>query len=66
MIQLSWLYLRHQPGSPLSRWFDERVSRSGGRVKKVAIIALARKRLVALWKYAVSGVMIEGAVMTKA
>ncbi|APT35065.1 hypothetical protein MCBMB27_05774 (plasmid) [Methylobacterium phyllosphaerae] len=50
----------------MSRWFNERVSRSGGRVKKVAIVALARKRLVALSKCAVSGVMIEGAVMTKA
>jgi transposase len=44
----------------------ERVSRSGGRGKKVAIVALARKLLIALWKYAVSGVVIEGAVMTAA
>jgi transposase len=66
MIQLSWLWLRHQPGSALSRWFNERVSRSGGRGKKVAIVALARKLLIALWKYAVSGVVIEGAVMTAA
>lgn len=66
IIQLSWLWLRHQPGSALSRWFNERVSRSGGRGKKVAIVALARKLLIALWKYAVSGVVIEGAVMTAA
>lgn len=65
MIELSWLWLRHQPDSALARWFHERVSRSGGRGKKVAIVALARKLLVALWKYATRGVVIEGAVMTK-
>ncbi|PDT43955.1 IS110 family transposase [Sinorhizobium fredii] len=66
MIQLAWLWLRHQPGSALTRWFYERISHSGGRGKKVAIVALARKLLVALWKYATSGVVIEGAVMGKA
>ena len=66
MVQAAWLWLRYQPDSALSRWFQERVSRNGGRGKKVAIIALARKLLVAFWKYAMSGVVIEGAVMTKA
>jgi transposase len=66
MIQLSWLWLRYQPDSALARWFHQRVSHNGGRGKKVAIVALARKLLVALWKYATSGVVIEGAVMTRA
>jgi transposase len=66
MVQAAWLWLRFQPDSALSRWFQDRVSRNGGRGKKVAIIALARKLLVAFWKYAMSGVVIEGAVMTKA
>ena len=66
MIQLAWLWIRHQPASALTRWFQERISHSGGRGKKVAIVALARKLLVALWKYAANGVLIEGAVMTKA
>ena len=66
MVQAAWLWLRYQPDSALSRWFQDRVSRSGGRGKKVAIIALARKLLVAFWKYALSGVVIEGAIMTKA
>lgn len=65
MVQAAWLWLRYQPDSALSRWFQERVRSNGGRGKKVAIIALARKLLVAFWKYAVSGVVIEGAVMTK-
>jgi transposase len=63
MVQLAWLWLRHQPDSTLSHWFHERVMRNGGRLKKTAIVALARKLLVALWKYATSGVVIEGAVM---
>jgi transposase len=66
MIQLAWLWLRYQPDSDLARWFHERSSHSGGRGKKVAIVALARKLLVALWKYATNGVVIEGAVMGKA
>lgn len=55
MVQAAWLWLRYQPDSALSRWFQDRVSRNGGRGKKVAIIALARKLLVAFWKYAMSG-----------
>jgi transposase len=66
MIQLAWLWLRYQPDSALTHWFQERVSLSGGRGKKVAIVALARKLLVALWKYVTSGVVIDGAIMTKA
>jgi len=61
MIQLAWLWLRHQPGSSLSVWFRERVQHNGGRGKKSAIVAMARKLLVALWKYAVHGVLIDGA-----
>ena len=65
MVQAAWLWLRFQPDSALSRWFQDRVSRNGGHGKKVAIIALARKLLVAFWKYAMSGVVIESAAMTK-
>jgi transposase len=61
MIQLAWPWLRYQPTSALSRWFKERVKRNGGRGKKTAIVALARKLLVALWKFASSGGVIEGA-----
>ena len=61
MVQLAWLWLRHQPQSALARWFEERTRNGGGR--KTAIVALARKLLVALWKYVSAGVVIEGAVM---
>jgi transposase len=61
MIQLAWLWLRHQPHSALSRWFLQRVQDNGGRGKKTAIVALARKLLVSLWKYVSAGVVIDGA-----
>ena len=63
LIELAWLWLRHQPQSALALWFKERVKRNGGRMKKTIIVALARKLLVALWKYVTAGIVIEGAVM---
>ncbi|MGO1081350.1 IS110 family transposase [Inquilinus sp. CA228] len=66
MIQLAWLWLRHQPHSALSRWFLQRVQDNGGRGKKTAVVALARKLLVALWKYVSAGVVIDGAILKAA
>ena len=66
MIQIAWLWLRHQPQSALTLWFRERIKRTGGRLGKMMIVALARKLLVALWKYATAGVPIEGAVLKPA
>ena len=63
LIQLAWLWLRNQPRSALSVWFHQRVSRNGGRLRKTTIVALARKLLVALWKYVTAGVVIEGVTM---
>jgi transposase len=62
MLQLAWLWLRHQPQSALTLWFHERVRRNGARLRKTTIVALARKLLVALWKYVNAGVVIDGAV----
>ena len=66
MIQLAWLWLRHQPTSELSLWFQERMRHNDDRGKRTAIVALARKLLVAFWKFSSSGVVIEGAVMKAA
>jgi transposase len=66
LVQLSWLWLQHQPKSSLSQWYRTRVERNGGRMKKTTIVALARKLLVALWRYTTSGVVIEGAVIREA
>jgi transposase len=66
IVEMAWLWLRHQPDSALARWYRDRVRRDGGRMRKVAIVALARKLLVALWKYVTAGVVIEGAAMKTA
>ena len=66
LIQVAWLWVRHQPDSALSLWFKERVMQNEGRHEKSTIVALARKLLVALWKYINAGVVIEGAVLTAA
>ena len=55
--------MRHQPGSALTLWFKERKERNGGRRRGTTIVALARKLLVALWKYVSAGVVIEGAMI---
>jgi transposase len=62
MIELAWFWLCHQPESVLSVWFRARVGQARGRVRRIAIVALARKLLVALWRYATQGVVPEGAV----
>jgi len=66
MVELAWLWLQNQPTSALSLWFHERVRRLGARIRKTAIVALARKLLIALWRYTTAGVVIEGAVIKAA
>ena len=66
MIELAWMWRRHQPDSALSKWFDERVGDRKGRVKRIAIVAMARKLSVALWRYLETGLVPEGAVLKRA
>jgi len=66
MVQMSWSWLLQQPRSALALWFKEQVQLNGGRRRKTAIIALARKLLIALWKFVHAGVPIEGAVLKQA
>jgi transposase len=63
MVELAWMWLQHQPTSALSRWFQARDQALSGRKRKTTIVALARKLLIALWRYTSAGVVIEGAVM---
>ena len=63
MIELSWLWTQWQPDSDLSKWFRQRVGSLKGRIRKIAIVALARKLLIALWKYVTTGVIPQGAVL---
>jgi transposase len=62
-IELAWLWLRHQPDSALSRWFLTRTVNAGKRARRIAIVALARKLIVALWRYLTSGLIPEQATM---
>jgi transposase len=62
-IELAWLWLRYQPDSDLSVWFRTRVGTLKGRVRRIAIVALARKLLVALWRYLETGLVPQGAVL---
>lgn len=63
MVELSWLWLRYQPDSGLSQWFEKRFAHGGKRMRRIGIVALARKLLVALWRYLTQGVIPEGAVL---
>jgi transposase len=62
-IELAWLWLRHQPESELSRWFCARTANAGKRARRIAIVALARKLIVALWRYLTTGLVPAGATM---
>ena len=62
-IELAWFWLQHQPDSRLSRWFKEPVGAAKGRVRRIMVVALARKLIVALWRYLASGTVPEGASM---
>ena len=60
MIEMAWLWLRYQPNSALSTWFRERVGNGTGRIKRITIVALARKLLIALWRFLETGLIPEG------
>jgi transposase len=62
-IELAWLWLRHQPGSALAQWFRERVAGAKGRMRRIMLVAMARKLIIALWRYATTGAVPEGAVL---
>lgn len=65
-IEIAWLWVRHQPASALTKWFLQRVGDAKGRIRRIAIVALARKLMIALWRYLTAGVIPEGAIMTTA
>ena len=61
LIEMAWLWLRYQPHSALSRWFHERVGTGRGRIRRITIVAVARKLLIALWRYVETGLLPDGA-----
>jgi transposase len=66
MVELAWLWLRYQPDSVLSCWFRERVGSERGRIRRITIVALARKLRVALWRYTTLGELPKGAALKTA
>lgn len=62
-VELAWLWTRHQADSALTQWFRTRTANAGKRAKRIAIVALARKLIVALWRYLTTGLIPEEAVM---
>ncbi|MCP4934248.1 MAG: IS110 family transposase [bacterium] len=56
MIELSWLWLRYQPNSALTQWFNTRFAHGGKRMRRIGIVALAHKLLIALWRFYRQGV----------
>ena len=63
MVELAWLWLRYQPGSALSAWYRERAGSERSRSRRIMIVALARKLLVALWRYTTFGELPKGAAL---
>ena len=62
-IELAWLWLRHQPASAVVRWFHARVGEARGRMRRIMLVAMARKLVVALWRYVSEGIVPEGAAL---
>lgn len=66
MVELAWMWLRHQPGSQIARWYERRFSDGGRRMRRVGITAVARRLLIALWRFLEYGEIPEGAVLKPA
>ncbi len=62
-IEIAWGWLRYQPESELTRWYEERFGRGSSRVRRIGIVALARRLLVELWRYLETGAIPKGAVL---
>lgn len=64
MMQITWRWLCWQPGSRLAQWFQQRAAGATGRMRRILAVALARKLLIALWRYATTGVVPQAAIVT--
>jgi transposase len=64
MIEAAWLWVRHQPKSALTRWFLDRTAGQSKRVRKIMIVAVARKLAIALWRFVELGLVPDGAILS--
>jgi transposase len=60
-VQLAWAWLRYQPDSALTKWYREKFGHGGEAIRRIGIVALARRLLIALWRYASTGILPTGA-----
>lgn len=65
LVEIAWYWLRYQPHSALSEWFNRRFGSGGKRMRRIGIVALARRLLIALWRYVEQGVIPQGAELKK-
>ena len=63
LIEIAWLWRKHQPQRPLSRWYAAKTREQSPRIRRIMLIALARKLAIALWRYVETGVVPEGVIM---
>lgn len=63
-IEIAWAWLRYQPKSQLSQWYERRFAKGGSRVRRIGIVALARRLLIALWQYLETGIPPQGATVS--
>ena len=61
LVELAWSWLRYQPQSELSKWFNRRFAGGGKRMRRIGIVALARRLAIALWRYLEDGLIPQGA-----
>lgn len=66
IIEIAWVWLRYQPDSALSRWFHTKFGEAKGRMRRIGIVALARRLVIALWRFAAQGIVPEGAILKPA
>jgi transposase len=65
-VQLAWRWVQWQPSSALTQWFQRRFGAAGPRARRIGIVALARKLVVALWRYVTTGIVPTGATLKTA
>jgi transposase len=63
-IQMAWMWLRYQSQSEIAQWYHRRVGKLEGRIRRIMIVALARKLVIALWRYVETGQVPNGAVVS--
>ena len=62
-VQLAWQWVRWQPASPITQWYRARFATGSGRLRRIGIVAVARRLVIALWRYATTGVVPAGAIL---